>query len=651
MSEEKANNFITPKNVYKTDNKRDKKKYLIIIGICLGFFIALFLVLFFIYKNPAQKVYSESMAGKDAFFAAQEQLLAQDFEWAGNTLEQAIEHFESANQEFQKFKWLKNIPWLGTQISALDKLLLAGISTGKSIETINDLALEIITPIRKDDEISLNSLSEEETELLLKNVYDAKPELEKAKQSIDEAVEYIDNIPKKGLIKKIKEVTTPLQEKVPELQSAIDQAISASQIIPSIAGYPAQKTYLFLLQNNTEMRPTGGFIGTYGILKVKNGDITYFKTDNSYNLDEPTQTWLNIEPPWPLTRYNNVHQWFFRDSNWSPDFPTTAEKAEWFYHQENGSEKNIDGVIAVTPTFIQSLLALTGDIRVNGLTFNSENLIEILQYQVDEGFLRQGMEESDRKEIIGVLSKNILDQVLDLPKSKWSDLWQVFNRDITEKHILIFLKDDYVQNLIIKENWGGQIKNVEHDYLAIIDANLASLKSDPGVKRTITYTLNRDSENFIADVIIKYKNVGTITWKTTRYRTYTRLYVPKGSILLKSSGSMVDCKLSDEGSVETAEELNKTVFGTFICIEPGEEKSLTFKYKLPNSIAEQFKNDKYQLLVQKQPGTASHDLNINLKLKNKPHEITGIDDIDFSSNNDIVINSELSRDRELIIDF
>ncbi len=651
MLKEKANNFITPKNVYKTGNKPNKKKYLIITGICLGFFIALFLVLFLIYKNPAQKVYSESMAGKDTFFAAQEQLLAQDFEWAGNTLEEAIEHFESANQEFQKFKWLKNIPWLSTQISALDKLLLAGISTGKSIQTINDLALEIITPIQKDDEISLNSLSEEETELLLKNVYNAKSELEKAKQSIDEAVEYINKIPRKGLIKKIKEVTTPLQEKVPELQSAIDRAISASQIIPSIAGYPAQKTYLFLLQNNTEMRPTGGFIGTYGILKVKNGDITYFKTDNSYNLDEPTQTWLNIEPPWPLTRYNNVHQWFFRDSNWSPDFPTAAQKAEWFYHQENGPEKNIDGVIAVTPTFIQSLLTLTGDIQVNGLTFNSENLIEILQYQVDEGYLRQDMEESDRKEIIGVLSKNILDQVLDLPKSKWSDLWQVFNQDITEKHILIYLKDAYVQNLIIKENWGGQIRNVEHDYLAVIDANLASLKSDPGVKRIITYTLNRDSDNFIADVIIKYKNEGTITWKTTRYRTYTRLYVPKGSVLLKSSGSMVDCKLSDKGSVETTEDLNKTVFGAFICIEPGEEKSLSFKYKLPNSIAEQFENDKYQLLVQKQPGTASHDLNINLRLKNKPHQITGIDDVDFSSNNDIVINSELSRDRELIIDF
>ena len=58
--------------------------------------------------------------------------------------------------------------------------------------------------------------------------------------------------------------------------------------------------------------------------------------------------------------------------------------------------------------------------------------MDVLQYQVDEGYLRQGLEETERKEIIGVLSKKLLDLVLDLPKSRWPDLWEVFAQDIDE---------------------------------------------------------------------------------------------------------------------------------------------------------------------------------------------------------------------------
>lgn len=641
MSKSNLNNFLHPK---KSKKIKKIKKRLIILTSVIGGVLLIIVILFFIYKGPAKRIYNYGLEGKNLFFTAQENLINQDFETAQNNLTNATENFNKAHQQFGMFKWLKLIPVIGTQISAIDNLLIAGVSTGESLKKITNEAQKIITPIQKNGDVSLNSLTEEETELLLKNIYESKPILDQAKQSIDVAVDKINKIPNRGLLKRIKNITDPLKEKLPELQSAIDQAISSSQIIPTIAGYPEQKTYLFLLQNNTEIRPTGGFIGTYGILKLKNGDITNFNTENSYNLDEPAEAWLNEEPPWPLTRYNNVTNWFFRDSNWSPDFPTTAAKAEWFYNKERGPEKNIDGIIAVTPTFIKSLLALTGDIKVNGLIFNADNLIEVLQYQVDQGYLSQNINESERKEIIGVLSKKILDKILDLPKSKWSDLWLVINKDIKEKHILVNLKNNVIQDLLVKENWAGKITNVDHDYFTVIDANLASLKSDPGVKRTIEYVLNYDSGNLIADLTINYKNEGTLTWKTTRYRTYTRVYVPAGSNLLKSTGSMVDCKLPDEGSIEQLEELNKISYGTFICIEPGEEKSLSFKYKLPERIVEQLKSDSYKLLIQKQAGAENYDLLLRIKSNDKIKSLIGVDSYVKNDKDYIEIDTQLSKD-------
>lgn len=650
MKNKKINNFIKPTNKKGKKEKRINKiiKYILIIT---SFIILLLLFFYFLYKDNILSIYNNGIAGKDSFYNAQEYIIQQDFEKANASLEKALASFKTAQDEYQTLRWLRVMPYLGNQLNALDKILSAGISTGESLLTISGIANEIITPFQKDDEISLSTLSVEETKSLLKSIVESKPSLEEAKVQIDEAVYYLNSINQRGLVGKIKEVLQPLQEKIPQLQHGIEVSISASQILPWIGGYPESKTYLFLLENNTELRPTGGFIGTYGILKVKDGDIQSFKTDNVYNLDEPAAEWVSEDPPWPLTRYNAVHNWYLRDSNWSPDFPTAAKKAEYFYNLERGPEKNIDGVIAVTPTFIQSLLNLTGPITVNGLEFNNENLVDTLQYQVDRGFLSQGLDESARKEIIGILSKDILDKVLELPRSKWPDLWEVFNKDIEEKQILIYSKDKDIQNFIEKENWGGKIYNPTGDYLAVIDANLASLKTDPFVKRTINYTVDRDGDNFIANLEIIYNNTAEITWKTTRYRTYTRVYVPRGANLLTSSGAMVDCKINEEGNVAKEESLEKSVFGAFICIEPGEQKSLTFKYMLPSTVFEAFSNSKYQLMIQKQAGTDSHNLNLHLNLHKKPEGIEINDVVDNDIESDIVINSILSKDQLITVNY
>lgn len=646
----KINTFITAGVIRTKRSKRMRRFGWWVSGIIAGIAI-IGGILYIMYRDPAQKIYANAVTGKEAFLAAQELLLNQDFVSAGASLQKAINEFTAAEENFEKFKLLTVVPWVRTQIHAIDDLLAAGVTTGRSLLSISRIAHEIISPLEKDDEISLATLTDEETAGLLQRIQEAGPDFVEAKNQIDVAVAHIDQIPDRGLLSKIGEAAQPLKQAVPQLQSAIDQAISGSQIIPWVAGYPDQRTYLFLLQNNTELRATGGFIGTYGILKVKNGDIKSFETDNVYNLDEPAKDYLDVEPPWPLTRYNAIRQWFFRDSNWDPHFPASAEKAIWFYEQERGPEKDFDGVIAVTPTFIQSLIALTGPISISGIEFNQDNFVETLQYQVDRGFLQAGLEESERKEIIGALSSVLLEDVISLPRSRWTELWEVFNRDIDEKHILMYTRDETVQAFIEKENWGGVITRTTGDYLGFFDANLASLKSDPVVDRNISYTVQRDSKNIIADVYITYSNTGTITWKTTRYRSYTRVYTPSGATLLTSEGPMVDCKLNEVGSVEITEEYDKTIFGAFICIEPGETKTLHYKYRLPDRIYDQFDEGTYTLLVQKQAGAQNYNLSVEVLLQDAVRGAMAIDMNQQITHNDASFTGSLAKDRLIEVSY
>jgi hypothetical protein len=300
------------------------------------------------------------------------------------------------------------------------------------------------------------------------------------------------------------------------------------------------------------------------------------------------------------------------------------------------------------------LIALTGPIDVNGITFTSENFIETLQYQVEQGFYRQGISEAERKEIIGVLSSKLLDRVLELPSDRWPDLWETFQKDINAKHILMYLKDKGIQQTIIDQGWGGDIRAFDGDYLHVVDSNMASLKSDPGVIRTIKYNVEKNPDNeYLATVKIHYDNQGTFNWKSTRYRTYTRVYVPEGSELIESGGVMENDKLhgGKPGEVEITNEFGKTVFGGFISIEPQEQGELTYTYRLPEMITEMIDNGQYQLFVQKQSGTATYDLAVSLNFVEKIDEFEPIDKGQQDGQNIVTFLTDLGQDREFSIIF
>jgi hypothetical protein len=155
------------------------------------------------------------------------------------------------------------------------------------------------------------------------------------------------------------------------------------------------------------------------------------------------------------------------------------------------------------------------------------------------------------------------------------------------------------------------------DLQLIIDANLASLKSDPKVSRAVSYEIFRNtSGEYVGRTTIRYTHNGRFDWKTTRYRTYTRLYVPAGSEFIRAEGSMLDDALHNPtkaaGPVEVKDDLGLTSFGTFIAIEPGESRMLTFEYLLSEQVVEAIEDGSYGLTFLKQIGAQNHELTLDL---------------------------------------
>jgi hypothetical protein len=397
--------------------------------------------------------------------------------------------------------------------------------------------------------------------------------------------------------------------KLLDANEILNFAYQTSRILPSLAGYPEERQYLFLMQNPWELRPTGGFIGTYGILKIKDGEIAEFKTHDVYSLDNPaTDAGYKVSPPQPIKDYL-VDNYFFRDANWSPDFPTSAYTLLKFYQEEKKiigeTAPNFDGVIAITPRLIESLLLMLGGLEVGGEQYSAENFTELLQYKVEVDWHQQGLQVDERKNVLGDIALSLKEKLFALSFKELQHVALLVIELLNEKEILMFFKDPLAMDIVRSNVWTGEVRSVNGDYLFVVDTNLASLKTDEVMQKSLAYKIIEKDGKLLATTAMTYKNTGTFTWKHTRLNSYTRFYVPKGSKLISSSGQMKKDRSKEIGKVETTEELGKTVFGVFISIEPGHTKTLSLTYELPDVIYQKYLAGQYSLLVQKQPGTTN----------------------------------------------
>ncbi len=610
----KKPNLLHPLLRRRYDRRLRAFKWTVLSGVLL--LTAVIVFLFFSYYPPIKALYNQVRQARQSIQTAENYLANQQLGQAGQSLGLAKEQLASAGQDLDKIILPIYLERLAGQQKAMARELLAiGARSAQTLEEFALLADDLLA-VFQDEALELNRLAPDQKKEILQKLFESPPLLQGIKAKLELSLLSLEQAPIEALALPVKQLVAPLLPKLKEATIKAEQMVVLAQLLPPLAGYPEEKTYLFLLQNNSELRPTGGFIGTYGILKVKDGEIVSFLTDNVYNLDGPAEKYLDLRPPAPLADYLSVKKWFLRDANWSPDWPISARKIEWFYQKEGGLEK-VDGVIAITPTVISSLLKITGPLASAGLQFTADNFVEVLQYQVEKGFYQQGLSAAERKSVIGDLGRLVIEKLLTLPFNRWPEIAALVKANLDEKQILLYDKNPEFWDFVMANNWAGAVKNQADDYLLVVDANLASLKTDKVVRREIDYSVRpNEAGDLIAKVKITYHNEGEFSWQTTRLRTYTRIYAPAGSELIRTDGAMTNDRSQAPGEVLVSSELGKTVFGAFIAIEPGQKGELSLEYKLPPALAKKAQQGYYNLTVQKQPGTAGHQLKVNLSFNN-----------------------------------
>lgn len=388
----------------------------------------------------------------------------------------------------------------------------------------------------------------------------------------------------------------------------------ALTVIPPLLGIndDSEKRYMILMQNDKELRATGGFWTYVSTFKLKNAfPSSEFTSNGTYNVDfalDPIDPYYDF-PDVPLAYRNHlkVERLFARDANISPDLPTAVDEFMTFWNlaaDYNSDFKPVQGVFTIDTVVLEELLQVTGPVTLNGVTYNSETVTIELE-KIASLALR---EQANRKKILGDLMDAMLVNVFESDKNLWPKLVEKGIDLANRKHIQGYMmEDEPAQRLIEKYNYAGRIvETKDGDYAFVVSTNLGGGKTNGWfVNKSVDHTLSKEGDRFVRTVTLNYKygeKAPEFDPFKVRYQDWVRLYVPFGSELISVDGS--------EDEPGTGEERNRTYFHGYITVDPGTEKKLTFKYYLPENVVT---SNEYKLYIQKQSGITNelHRVTVN----------------------------------------
>ncbi|OGK62144.1 hypothetical protein A2446_05420 [Candidatus Roizmanbacteria bacterium RIFOXYC2_FULL_38_9] len=435
------------------------------------------------------------------------------------------------------------------------------------------------------------------------------------------------------------------KEKLTTTSGMIAKLKKIAFYLPSLMAQKGEKKYLLLFANNMELRPGGGFIGSYGILTLK--DLTFEGIEVYDVYDADGQLTAHIKPPDAIRDYLAQPHWFLRDSAFSPDFYENYFQAKFFLDKEK-QLTDFSGGILITTTAIKNMLAAFGDLYLPDFNekINSGNFYLKTQLYAEKDFFPGS---TQKKSFLSALTRQLL---VNLETVSESELMSQIFKSAEEKQLAFYIEEEELQKMIDSFYWSGRIiephcpPNIDNcytDFQFPYDANLGVNKANFFVNRITEVKINIDSDGIINSKLhIKFKNESLQDiFPGGAYRNYFQILIPRDSVVTRIAIGEEPLSSYDQ--------------------EIGQFKKVGFFFEIPIQSAREivieyhslkgFKKGKsiYQLLFQKQIGSINNDMSLEITLP--PNMFLA--NQNFSAlvkNNRILYNTELSADKIFFVE-
>lgn len=464
----------------------------------------------------------------------------------------------------------------------------------------------------------------------------------------------------RSLLPPLRSALGDLDRRRARLGEFLDTYRRSRDFAPAFLGFDGPRTYLVLAQNNAELLPTGGLVSVAGTLRIDRGRVVEMRFQDAVQMGEDwmDRTGAYVEPPKPLKQYLlKDTSWNLLTSNWSPDFPTSAQTAARFFQMETGAPP-VDGVIALDFNAMERLLEVTGpvDIPDFDVTVTADNAFDLT-----EQYTRAPYEpQADRKQFAALLADAVLRRVLRPSAGQWSPLVDTVQRLGDEKDLLIYSFDPKQQTLIRQFGWDGSVSAPPSgDYLMLVDASVNSTKLNAVIDHSASIDVQLGDDGAATTTVDLRYNNPLSAWAEGRdpqlvdklmlggmYGGYVRLLAPAGSRIVS-----VRDATGEVGIEDATREQGLASFGRFFALPRDQRASLKFTYVTPPVVQRSDGGWTYTLRLQRQPGWRFSSVRLNVSAPPGMRRDAVAVDGKRATAGGGALDIDLSRDRTITVTF
>lgn len=402
-----------------------------------------------------------------------------------------------------------------------------------------------------------------------------------------------------------------------QLQQANELLLAGPDLLTTALGLRDAQTYLILALNSDELRPSGGYISTYGWMTIRSGRVV------NYNYSATTATSPNppaagVELPytvpnwWIQYREPRYAAW---DGSWYADYPMTADMAMWYYNTGNNPGAPVIGALAIDLTGFRYILDALGEVHVPGYdrTVTAANYRDVI-YDIRA----TGDGDLPHKQFLIALYQELFRQWQSVDDQETSNrILGAIIQGLQEEHIMLHFADDALGNAMNLLNWAGsQQPATGHDYLMVADANLGN-KSNSSIIRQLTYDVQiNDDGTLQSRATVAYDYPAALADNDPAvdeehhgpldYNNLLQVFVPDGSQLDDFTGLNTPAQSIDL----PAHELWLSEF----TLNYDSVARLQYSYTTPPLVETVGPYQRYRLLIEKQPGTMGDAAGVQVTL-------------------------------------
>lgn len=336
----------------------------VLVVVCVGCGVAL--------VNSATNLKSQASTALSQVNAVQSSIESRDFSSASSSARQLQSVASQMNQELSSPLWAAAsvLPVVGSDIQGVRTIASVLDETSANVLVPLTAALQQ-TPM--DDLVTDGTIDVSSLSTLLTAIEDAAP-------AMQSCAERLDALPDMN-IEQLQIVIGPAKEKLSNLNDSFQAAAGIAPIAADLLGANGDRTYLLAAENSAELRASGGFPGSVGTLSISNGHISLGDFTTVYEmLNEDTSSSISITDEektlfYGCTRYS----W---DNSYNPDFSRVGEIWAVSYNERHNT--HIDGVISISPSIVQKLLAAlkTSVTLSDGTELNGSNATKVLEHDL-----------------------------------------------------------------------------------------------------------------------------------------------------------------------------------------------------------------------------------------------------------------------------